>query len=840
MRLGRRLIFAGLMLGMGGMLGQARLLAQDLQFDLHGAEMSKALDLYAKETGVSVVYADRVVKGRRTTCVYSGVDYEAALGCLIGDRLRAAWLRKTQVVLSAKLLPPATVTVRGVVVDSDGENPLPGAHIMMPGINQGTVADQDGRFELKNIPPTDLRVSVSYLGYETKDVALKVDAEPQKVALSPLMIEGEAVVVEGIRSDESDNLGGGARSLNGWVQEYAGGLDQSDILQGVSTMAGVSRTGEISGGLVVRGGLPDQSVFLLDGAPVYQPWHSQGLFSILQPSVTRDVMLFSGPLPADQAGQLASVLDASLSAGSLDRIETTASISSSLGELSVKAPLAPGLTGMVAARRSHQGLSRTHAQSLPNSLPLKGGGFYDVTAKLGFQSSPSNLFSFTMYRGGDELTWATDPQSRAQDPRFGDWQNAVYVLQHRYVPNERVLVTNSIFSSTFDASSELSSEGLLGQTSADEYQQVRDTGLKINIDYFASRRHAVNLGVQVVQHHIEWSELPAPLADGPPVRSTFRDEVVDGAMYLQDTWNVTDRLTVRPGLRMSWFGNQVGQRFEPRFHSRYRLSENSYLRFAWSRQVQYLHQVHNIVNGGLGSTITKWIVSSGPTIAPSTGDQMVLGLTSRRNEYWTVSADLYWRQENNVFLPSEPLIPMAASQIAIFDAPPERFEDFIQGRSKSFGVELQAAYKRDWYRFWASYTGSRSLIHLPTDPANSDYRAGVYDTPHVVRASTALEFSNWEFTLTSEARTGYPTLAAVKGASATGSSRFPTYFRLDAALGYTLHGLGAEWDLQGRVYNLTDRENVVGYEYDDNILNLRRTSLLGVTRWPTFRLQVKF
>jgi outer membrane receptor protein involved in Fe transport len=190
-----------------------------------------------------------------------------------------------------------------------------------------------------------------------------------------------------------------------------------------------------------------------------------------------------------------------------------------------------------------------------------------------------------------------------------------------------------------------------------------------------------------------------------------------------------------------------------------------------------------------------------------------------------------------VFLPSEPVVPLAAAQFGILDAPPERFEDFVQGSAKSYGIELQASYKRRWFRLWTSYTGSRSLIRLPVAEASSDFRPGVYDTPHVVRASTGIQGSRWAFTLFSEARTGYPTLASIKGPDAT-ASRFPTYFRLDAALGYEFDGLGARWNLQARVYNLTDRENIVGYEYDDNILNLRRTSLLGVTRWPTFRIQV--
>jgi len=837
MRRARRLIVAGLLLGSIAVASQS-LHAQSLRFELSDVSMPAALDLYQKQSGVSVVYADRVVAGRTANCAYSGADKQAALSCILGERLDASWLRSDQVVLRPKAVPTPTTSVRGTVVDSETGNSLPGAHVMVPVLNQGMVADEEGQFAFDDVPVRRLRAIVSYLGYEPAEVMLAGDAGYQEVQLSPHMIEGEAVLVEGQRDSESDEMAGMAYSVTHRMSESGWALGPSDMLQAVSSFPGVGRTGEISGGLVVRGGLPDHSVFLLDGAPVYQPWHSQGLFSILQPSAVDDVVLFSGPLPADQTGQLAAILDATLDSGARENFRSTASVTSSLGEVSVSTPIAPGLTGMIAARRSHQGLSRTHAQSLPNSQPLEAGSFYDVAAKIGLQSSPANLFTFTMYRGGDNLTWSTDPQSRSQDPRFGSWLNGVYVLSHRYIPNDRVLVTNSIYASTLDATSELSSEGLLGLSTNDEYQEIRDMGLRINVDYLASPRHSVNLGVQVVQHHIEWSELPTPLVDGPPVRTTFRDEVVDGAMYLQDTWSVTDRLTVRPGLRMSWFGNQVGQHFEPRFHSRYDLSENSHLRLAWSRQMQYVHQVHNIVNGGLGSTITKWIVTSGPTTKPSQGDQFVFGITSRRNAYWTLSADVYWRSLENVFLPSQPLSDVSSNSLAAFDAPPERFEDFVQGSSKSYGMELQATYKRRWFRFWSSYSGSRSLILLPSDGA-SRYRPGVYDTPHVVRASAGMDGARWAFTLASEARTGYPTLATVKGGlEEVSSDRFPTYFRLDASVGYRFTGLGAQWSLQGRVYNLTGRENIVGYEYDDSILNLRRTSLLGVKRWPTFRLQV--
>jgi hypothetical protein len=111
----------------------------------------------------------------------------------------------------------------------------------------------------------------------------------------------------------------------------------------------------------------------------------------------------------------------------------------------------------------------------------------------------------------------------------------------------------------------------------------------------------------------------------------------------------------------------------------------------------------------------------------------------------------------------------------------------------------------------------------------------------MVRASTGYLGSKLSLVISAEARSGYPTIAAVRGtAEQIGDDRLPTYFRLDAAVGYRFETLGFDWEIQGRVYNLTDRENVIGYEYDRDLLYLRRNSLFGVTRWPTLNLKVSW
>ena len=57
------------------------------------------------------------------------------------------------------------ITISGTVYDSDSNELLPGASVIVSGTNVGTTTDFDGKFVLDNLQP-DAEIIVSYLGYE--------------------------------------------------------------------------------------------------------------------------------------------------------------------------------------------------------------------------------------------------------------------------------------------------------------------------------------------------------------------------------------------------------------------------------------------------------------------------------------------------------------------------------------------------------------------------------------------------------------------------------------------------------------------------------------------------
>ena len=62
------------------------------------------------------------------------------------------------------------VVVRGMVVGSDGKEPLIGASVVIDGTNKGDVTNIDGQFALK-LPP-DTSLVILYIGYKAKKVGV--------------------------------------------------------------------------------------------------------------------------------------------------------------------------------------------------------------------------------------------------------------------------------------------------------------------------------------------------------------------------------------------------------------------------------------------------------------------------------------------------------------------------------------------------------------------------------------------------------------------------------------------------------------------------------------------
>src|SRR6187549_553368 len=127
-----------------------------------------------------------------------------------------------------------------------------------------------------------------------------------------------------------------------------------DILKTVQMMPGVIYAGEGTSAFFVRGGSADQNLILIDEAPIYDPSHLFGLFSVFNADVIKDSELYKGGIPARYGGRLSSILDVRTKDGNNKKLGVSGGIGLLASRLMVEGPIKKEKSSfIVSARRSY-------------------------------------------------------------------------------------------------------------------------------------------------------------------------------------------------------------------------------------------------------------------------------------------------------------------------------------------------------------------------------------------------------------------------------------------------------------------------------------------------------
>lgn len=125
------------------------------------------------------------------------------------------------------------VVVTGKVTDSKDGSPIPGVSIVAKGSTAGTVTDVNGNFKL-TLPSSVTTISVSFVGYNKKDVALT--GAPLNIALDASSTSLNEVLVVGYGTQrKKDNTGAVVK------------ISSADFVQGVTTNPLQQLQGKASG-----------------------------------------------------------------------------------------------------------------------------------------------------------------------------------------------------------------------------------------------------------------------------------------------------------------------------------------------------------------------------------------------------------------------------------------------------------------------------------------------------------------------------------------------------------------------------------------------------------------
>lgn len=227
-------------------------------------------------------------------------------------------------------------TIRGIVTDGASGLPLPYISVgLLDMPEKGATTNEDGTFEIQNIPVGRHDLQATSVGYEPSIFRELMLTSAKEIYLEIQMKENvrqldEIVVTVQTNKDEPLNkmaLTGGHMLSVEQASRYAGGMDDPARL--VSSFAGVS-PGTGSNGISVHGNAPSLLQWRLEDVEIPNPNHfadiatlGGGIISSLSSNVLGNSDFFTGAFPAEYSNAISGVFDMKMRNGNNRKFEHT-------------------------------------------------------------------------------------------------------------------------------------------------------------------------------------------------------------------------------------------------------------------------------------------------------------------------------------------------------------------------------------------------------------------------------------------------------------------------------------------------------------------------------------
>jgi len=604
-----------------------------------------------------------------------------------------------------------------------------------------------------------------------------------------------------------------------------------DVFRTLQLLPGVASASELSSGLYVRGGSPDQNLVLLDEVIVYNPSHMAGFLSTFNADALRDIKLIKGAMPAEYGGRLSSVIDMYMKEGTKEKVSGKGAISLISSKLTVEGPITDESTFMFSGRRFYFDL----LTSLMSSGEMPQYYFYDLNGKVNVKLGENDRLYASGYFGRDVLNFDEEFSDDGID--FG-WGNRTLNLRWKHIASP-VLFTN--FSAIYtNYNSKLKIVEDYGDSDDKEVfstlSEIEDFTLKGKGEYFGIDDHLIKFGAEVTNHAFESGVNTSFNEDFEnDLIGTRKINSMDAAVFIQDEWNINDRLSTNLGTRLYYFQQGNYLKFEPRISASYKLNDNISFIAAGAIANQFLHL---IVRNDINLPTDLWFPST-DKVKPQQSSQVVVGTHTKfgSDNSWKLNIEGYYKDMQNL---------LEYKEDAQFTLGIPLEDQFTSGVGWAYGVEFFLEKKIGNFVGWVGYTYAKTQRKFE-ELNNGNVYYPRYDRRHDISIALTYEINEkWELGAAWVLATGQaytmPT-GAYQGLGVNGNNyidengqywggkyqysdrngqRLPNYHRLDLNLMYKYEWFGLPWVLSINTYNTYNRQNpfawYIGndYKYDPN------------------------
>ena len=652
-------------------------------------------------------------------------------------------------VLSQSIVFGQNKRICGIVKDSISREVLVGATVFLDYSN-GCITDENGYFCLQYNSETDEYIKIRFIGFKEKTLLIP---QNQDTLLSVLLMPGidlKEIKITGQFKSVRDL--GTAQIPVSYILSVPSLAGEPDIMKTFQLLPGIKMGDEGSSGMYVRGGTPDQNLYLLDDIPLYYINHLGGFVSIFDISSINDIKLYKSDIPARYGGRLSSVMDIRLKDGNQSFHKHEISIGTLVSRLFSEGMLFNEKTSYILSLR------RSNVDLFMRPFTYLGSGgkevysyvFYDITGKVVYQFSDKNKFSILFYRGNDKLSFKERYTSGNNDLAdyvtkdkiiWGNQSGSVkwnYIIKNNLHLESQLYLTDFKYKLTdeFEVNSETSSSEFYGELSSG----IKDIALQNGIK-FIGKHYNLQTGLNIVYHEFSPVSKIFKLksSDASDERS-FSENIYQPEFtgYI-DNEILLGKINLAAGFySMIWPGIS-GIKVDPRVAIGIQIMQNSKVKFSYSITHQFIHL---LTTNGSGIPSDIWVPSTS-VIEPEKSMHFSVGGFHEVSGY-EFSVEVYFKKMDGLIMykPGSNLISINDWQESIETG----------GSGFSRGVELLIKKTQGKNTGWIGYSLSKNERQF-SGINNGEKFPFKYDQRHEIDLSLNHKFndriefsSSWVFT----------------------------------------------------------------------------------------------
>lgn len=597
------------------------------------------------------------------------------------------------------------------------------------------------------------------------------------------------------------------------------GLTETDILESIQQLPGVTSIDETATSFSVRGGNTDQNRVIWDDINIYHTGHLFGMVSVFNPNIAQNITFYNKGTNARFGERISSVIDITTTNKISKNPTFEFGLNSINADVYLEIPIIQNkLSVQTSFRRSYEDILETTAfkkfeEKAFQHTKIDDEFFYfkDYNVKINYKINASNKIALSFIHIDNDLeNDFSDASINSKYKDILDSENDGYSLQWNKTWNKNISQKTGVNLSEYRFNYNFTTtQNNILISDFSKTNNITDLGFYTHFLIQLKNKNTLNIGYQTSAKKVKY--LFKEIKDIIYILDQNNSTINTHAVYTDYTLKNSKIVDIYGGLRINYYSELNKIRFEPRVILSKNISENLKLQLTGEIKNQIISQIDETILSDLSLERKLWRLADGDNFPIINNYQISSGATYSKNN-WTADFDVYYKNTNGI----------TALSLGFLNPNDNTFH---KGNQKVVGVDFYIKKKlSNLLQAWISYSFLDVKNKYDT-LNNSSYFTANTEIKHALSTSLNYNLNDFQLSLGWKWRSGKPLtdLDVDNNGNAyydgINTERLPYYHRLDLSSTYKF-SFSKNSNTKGKIglsiRNIYNNKNHISTEFTGN------------------------